>query len=448
METGEGEVGDRAAAGEVVVRQAEEEDNHSEVVSDVISDTQNKDDEPVNEGKQVKDDLVEDDQSSEDFEVIPEDLPSIGVVGETETVKQSDSEKDTPAAASDDCKADLASDGVEDVEAAKEEWEDVLGSGRLKKKVLVEGEEDSGRPERSAAVTVDVIERIEMEGEIVCDTYGLQFNVGESEVMQALDLAVPLMKKGEECLLDVEDTFAYGDKGNGTNIPPGSRMFLTVRLLDWSSPRLVPDIPLEERAAIGVRKRDRGNKWYGRGDYSLAVQCYRKAVEYLDDEQIEADMEVPIDRFLLPPALQQLLEDRVKTCNNMAQAQMKLSAWDSAMASVKQVLKIQPNNEKALFRKAKILQEKLQTEEAMGILRRISRLYPNNKQCQVELTRLSTVQKKNRELEGKMSRKMLGLSDEKPQAKSNLKAMSIGLAALGGLGALAGAYLAKNYQWF
>jgi hypothetical protein len=33
-----------------------------------------------------------------------------------------------------------------------------------------------------------------------------------------------------------------------------------------------------------------------------------------------------------------------------AQAQMKLKAWDTALASLKQVLKIEPNNEKALFR--------------------------------------------------------------------------------------------------
>jgi len=96
------------------------------------------------------------------------------------------------------------------------------------------------------------------------------------------------------------------------------------------------------------------------------VQCYRKAAEYLDDKQIEEDMEVPIDRFLLPKDIQQLLEDRVKTFNNMAQAQMKLSAWDTALASIRQVLRIQPNNEKALFRKAKILQEKHQLDEAIG----------------------------------------------------------------------------------
>ena len=64
---------------------------------------------------------------------------------------------------------------------------------------------------------------------------------------------------------------------------------------------------------------------------------YRKAAEYLDDKQIEDDMEVPIDRFLLPKDLQTMLEERVKTFNNMAQSQMKLTAWDSALASIRQV---------------------------------------------------------------------------------------------------------------
>merc|ERR1712107_240978 len=45
-----------------------------------------------------------------------------------------------------------------------------------------------------------------------------------------------------------------------------------------------PDIPLEERARIGNQKRERGNRWYSRGENSLAVQCYRKAAEYLDDK--------------------------------------------------------------------------------------------------------------------------------------------------------------------
>ena len=79
-------------------------------------------------------------------------------------------------------------------------------------------------------------------------------------------------------------------------------------------------------------------------------------MEYFDDEAIE--IEVPMDRYELPDNLQFLVEERIKTFNNLAQAQLKLEAWDSALASIKQVLKFDPNNEKALFRKSKAFSEK------------------------------------------------------------------------------------------
>jgi len=285
-------------------------------------------------------------------------------------------------------------------------------------------------------------------GEVVMQETSIEFNVGESEVLQCLDLVVPLMCKGEEAEVTSEHSFAYGLKGDGDRVAPSSdiQLFITLEELQELAPP--PDIPLEERARIGNQKRERGNRWYARGENSLAVQCYRKAAEYLDDKQIEEDMEVPIDRFLLPKDIQQLLEDRVKTFNNMAQAQMKLSAWDTAMASIRQVLRIQPNNEKALFRKAKILQEKHQLDEAIGILRRINRLYPANKQCHTELANLTSKVKASRSAEQNMSRKMLGLDKAPMEAPSGFfsKRLKVALAALGGLGALAGAYLVKQYN--
>ena len=52
---------------------------------------------------------------------------------------------------------------------------------------------------------------------------------------------------------------------------------------------------------------------------------------------------------------------------------MKLELWDAAMSSLRQVLRIEPNNEKALFRKSKILAEKGCVDEAIGALRRCTR---------------------------------------------------------------------------
>ena len=38
---------------------------------------------------------------------------------------------------------------------------------------------------------------------------------------------------------------------------------------------VITELPLDQRRKIGHRKKDRGNFWYSRLNYSDAVQCYR-----------------------------------------------------------------------------------------------------------------------------------------------------------------------------
>lgn len=52
--------------------------------------------------------------------------------------------------------------------------------------------------------------------------------------------------------------------------------------------------------------------------------------------------------------LQALLEDRLSVHNNMAAAQLKQGAHDAALNSLQNVLRCQPNNIKALYRKAMV----------------------------------------------------------------------------------------------
>lgn len=52
--------------------------------------------------------------------------------------------------------------------------------------------------------------------------------------------------------------------------------------------------------------------------------------------------------------LQNLLENRVSVYNNMAAAQIKMELYDVGLSSLEKVLRCQPNNVKALFRKAKV----------------------------------------------------------------------------------------------
>ena len=56
----------------------------------------------------------------------------------------------------------------------------------------------------------------------------------------------------------------------------------------------------------------------------------------------------------LSPEVGNILQERVKTYNNLAAAQMKLEAHEAAIRSLDAVLMCEPENVKALFRKGKV----------------------------------------------------------------------------------------------
>lgn len=104
------------------------------------------------------------------------------------------------------------------------------------------------------------------------------------------------------------------------------------------------------------KKRERGNWWYGRGENTLAVQCYRRALDYLDEvEGGIKDIKPDGQDDVTDATLQSLLEDRLNVSNNMAAAQIKLGHFDAALNLLQTVLRCQPDNIKALYRKAKVM---------------------------------------------------------------------------------------------
>ena len=63
--------------------------------------------------------------------------------------------------------------------------------------------------------------------------------------------------------------------GDGSRVPGSSDLELEVELVEWAELGAVPDMERASRLDIGMRKRERGNKHFTRGDYSTAIQCYR-----------------------------------------------------------------------------------------------------------------------------------------------------------------------------
>ncbi len=239
----------------------------------------------------------------------------------------------------------------EDEEDVDDEgWEDILGSGRLKKKVIEAGDTSAERPQNGDAVKIGLEvfvggDKDEAEWLVALPWHELEFFVGECEVVQAVDITVPLMRPGEETLVRSCSDFAYGGIHGlpDAGIAAGATVQLKLKLIECLSCISKTEMSIDERLGIGQRKKDRGNVWYSRGEIQMATQCYKRAVEFFDDERL--DLDAPIDKLSLEDkSLRSMLDERVKTLNNLSLCQYKQEAWDSALDSLRAVLKIEVRN--------------------------------------------------------------------------------------------------------
>ncbi|EGD72383.1 hypothetical protein PTSG_00404 [Salpingoeca rosetta] len=90
------------------------------------------------------------------------------------------------------------------------EWEDILGTGALLKKVLAAGDADGVRPMRGCIADITV--SCTVNDKNLMEEERTQFQIGEGERHTAWDIAVPLMVKGEHALIKTEKRFVSFDK--------------------------------------------------------------------------------------------------------------------------------------------------------------------------------------------------------------------------------------------
>ncbi|XP_003427294.1 peptidyl-prolyl cis-trans isomerase FKBP8 [Nasonia vitripennis] len=312
------------------------------------------------------------------------------------------------------------------------EWMDILGNGQLRKKVLKAGKENS-RPNRSDVCVLKFTGRLE-DGTIVEEEEDIKIQLGDMEVIQGLDLAVALMDLEEEAEVETASRFAYGSLGRKATaslpeIPPDAKITYNIVLKSIEFEPDIDELEYSERQKIGNKKRERGNWWFARNESTLAIHCYRKALEYLSPSNDDVMAEKIPEKKVIEPTdaeLQALLEDALKVHNNLAAAQLKCEAYDAALKSVENVLRCQPHNVKALFRKGKILHYKGEHAKACATLSQASKIEPDNKAILQELSILKKKTAKDARHEKNLYRKMLGATPDNKQnnvgtASSNKK---------------------------
>ncbi|XDV28736.1 hypothetical protein PO909_031953 [Leuciscus waleckii] len=160
--------------------------------------------------------------------------------------------------------------------------------------------------------------------------------------------------------------------GREPDIPAWAPLLYQLQLLGFRGKQDPLSLPVPDRIRIGNQKRERGNFYFQREEYSMASQAYCMA---LDGQSCEAEEE-------------EVNDYRVKCLNNLAAAQLKLGHFDEALHTSQDVLFLDPLNVKALFRKGKLLSDKGDYEEAMETLKKALKLEPSTKAIHAELSKL------------------------------------------------------------
>lgn len=226
-------------------------------------------------------------------------------------------------------------------------------------------------PLDGSTVRLMVESATDASGEVLSSFAGqmtFQITAGNGDVCDALEYAVATMRQAEcaivccsnpEWCMDSQLGLSREDVNEGLS--------LKVKLLELDQCEPSTDMSAEERLAFAAQRKEVGSKLFKAQRYSLALERYKFVIVYLQCYVGRSDN----------------AKEMVRVCElNRAACLLKLGDNTGARDSCTEVLKVNPGNVKALYRRACAHLELKDNAEAAKDLRRLLEQDPENKEAQ------------------------------------------------------------------
>lgn len=144
------------------------------------------------------------------------------------------------------------------------------------------------------------------------------------------------------------------------------------------------DATFEERYAWVEKHKDEGNTFYSEGKYGQALDKYLHALYGINFKDQTIEMEQKVNFGLKVPLL-----------NNMSVCLLKVNEYKKVVAMTDQVLFIDPNNKKALFRRTQALLELGNVSDAKDNLEKLRPLLTDKEDNKKYADLIALYQKKH-----------------------------------------------------
>jgi len=195
-------------------------------------------------------------------------------------------------------------------------------------------------PEFDAQVTVEYSVSLEGASEALVPKTQLSFTIGEEDLPQGIQYCISTLRVGSAARFTVKPMHAYGLEGNEVmKIPPGTTTVWDIELLSVTNLPDPSDLSAQEKLAIANQKKTDGNTLFSQGKYARAIQKYDLAISYT--------------KFIPGVDDAEAADDLATICKlNSAQCLLKMHNYTDAEKRCTDVLKNDPNNIKALYKRA------------------------------------------------------------------------------------------------
>lgn len=200
----------------------------------------------------------------------------------------------------------------------------------------------------------------------------VEFNFGDGEehgIVEGVEMAIGKMKPEEKAQVTVKSKYAYGSTGNAEKgIPADADLVYKVEMLSFENMKETWEMEDEEKVAQAEIVKQKGTTHFKNSKFKRAKACYDKAVEYLKYEtSMEGEAKEKREALLLAAYL------------NLAMCSIKVKDYPDALKHCESALELDPQNEKAIFRRGTIHMESLKHEEAMSDFEQVLKISPQNK---------------------------------------------------------------------
>ncbi|KAJ9169812.1 hypothetical protein P3X46_017962 [Hevea brasiliensis] len=261
---------------------------------------------------------------------------------------------------------------------------EVIRDKKVIKKILKEGE-GYERPSGGAVVKLKLIGKLQ-DGTVFLkkghnnEDELFEFKTDEEQVIDGLDRAVMLMKKGEVALVTIAPEYAFGSSESQQGlavVPPNSTVCYEVELVSFVQEKGSWEMNIQEKIEAAGKKKEEGNVLFKGGEYARASKRYEKAVKYIEYTSSYSDEEKKQANALKV------------ACNlNNAACELKLKEYTQAEKLCTKVLEIESRNVKALYRRAQAYIQLADLDLAEFDIKKALEIDPENRDVKLEYKKL------------------------------------------------------------